>query len=255
MTISDFNQLVEDDYNSKKLHERNEQWYPLIKYNTAYGRDIDLSGIKILSVGLNPSLTVPAILDIHVLLGLDPEDYKNGLISGLQRYDKYMERTEEIDQELIKYQYRLKYESPILYFKHLDDFFNEVGYDFKSEVFHYDFIPIRETKSRKIIKRVKANQANNDLMFTAIQHFERIVQIVDPRLIFVFNAQVSSLLRSHAIVTKEPHQYQNFGCYQMKGNAVPVLLANQLSGGATSIIYREMLQWMAKQLLASYGLV
>ena len=52
MTIKDFNKQIEEDY--KDINEKNDSWYPLMKYDENYGVSKSLEDVKFLSIGLNP---------------------------------------------------------------------------------------------------------------------------------------------------------------------------------------------------------
>ena len=184
---------------------------------------------KILSLGLNPSLT---------------EEFKRELtLRNLKSLDKAEKHSKII--ALIAYQNELKKgQKQIQYFKNLDFFFKGIekeGYNsFEKNVFHYDLYQIRDTNSKKIISEIKG-----DLMLDVLTHLELVVYELNPKIIFVFNAMVSNILKTNFLTNGEIDK--NEGCYFY--NDIPVILANQLSGGATSNVYRDMLIWNANRII------
>jgi len=80
-----------------------------------------------------------------------------------------------------------------------------------------------------------------------INQFKLVIDEVKPKIIFVFNAYVSDLLKRDGDFLKEAQIDDELGCHLY--NDIPIVLANQLSGGATSIVYRDILIWNTKRIL------
>ena len=80
-----------------------------------------------------------------------------------------------------------------------------------------------------------------------INQFKLVIDEVKPKIIFVFNAYVSDLLKRDVDFLKEAQIDDELGCHLY--NDIPIVLANQLSGGATSIVYRDILIWNTKRIL------
>lgn len=195
---------------------------------------------KILSLGLNPSLTdtFKDVLKKRKLTLLDIQKSKN------------TEREKKIEA-LIDYQAELKFGlneiKPIPYFNHLANFFSQFkkkGYNnFKENVYHYDLCKIRNTDSKKVISKLK----DEALLFEALCQLELVINELNPEIIFVFNAAVSKLLKEQQLFFKNQKIDELDGCYYYKN--IPVILANQLSGGATSTVYKEILIWNANRII------
>ena len=82
-------------------------------------------------------------------------------------------------------------------------------------------------------------------------HLLKIIDIVKPEIIFVFNAFLSKLLIENDFFSIKKIDKAN-GCYFLKGSHEfypKIILANQLSGGATSIVYRDLLVWNTQRIL------
>ena len=198
------------------------------------------NGQKVLSIGLNPSM---------------PENIKN----FLEKYNlkvkgfKDLSDNEQISKidEVIAYQRLLKYEDggkkKMRYFIELDKFFKELQYegfnDFQEDVYHYDLYQKRNTASRE----VKIDLRDKKLVTELINQFKLVIDEVKPKIIFVFNAYVSDLLKRDGDFLKEAKIDDELGCHLY--NDIPIVLANQLSGGATSIVYRDILIWNTKRIL------
>lgn len=190
----------------------------------------------ILSLGLNPSLT---------------QNFKKELEARSLDL-KSFEKASPADQkakiaEAVNYQKELKYgKDSIQYFKLQERFFEEVGVDFRKNVFHYDLYQNRETNSKAVLKLLKSDK---ELTGELISQLEDAILLVNPKLILVFNAAVSKLLKESDQFFKDSETGLDpeMGCYFY--NETPILLANQLSGGATSIVYRDILVWLTKKIL------
>lgn len=229
MTIIEFNKMVEKEYVKKDISLSSKAAYPLMKYDEDYDSDEKpFEKIKFLSVGLNPSLTSDAEIELNKILSQ----------TSTNRVKK-----------LTEYQYKLKYVEPyqIPYFKLIDAFFTEISGNkstFKDNVFHYDFCQLRETNSKEIKPTIRRNY---DVL---LDHFFKIIDITQPKVIFIFNGFLSSLLlEKGCFVQNEPDKDE--GCYLIKGKEAvcKVVLSNQLSGGATSIVHRKFLIWHCSKLI------
>ena len=190
----------------------------------------------ILSLGLNPSLTRKFEKKLAAI-GLELEPFEKA--SSAEQKIKIV--------EAIKYQNELKYsDDSIQYFKLLKRFFKEVDVDFEKTVFHYDLYQNRETNSKEVLKELKKDK---NLTQELISQLKEVIAIVNPELILVFNASVSKLLKESDAFFKntEIRLDPEMGCYHY--NKTPIVLANQLSGGATSVVYRDILVWMTKKIL------
>jgi len=190
----------------------------------------------ILSIGLNPSLTK----------GFDKTLGNRGLDMNSFKKASSSEQKTKI-AETINYQKELKYgDASIQYFKLQKSFFEEVGVNFEKNVFHYDLYQNRETDSKKVLKELKIEK---DLTQELIHQLKEVIELVNPKIILVFNASVSKLLKESDLFFKNTEKSLDIesGCYHY--NETPVVLANQLSGGATSVVYRDILVWMTKKIL------
>lgn len=229
MTIKQFNEIVQKDYIDKDIYHSSKESYPLMKYDEEYGGDEKpFEKITFLSVGLNPSLTDKA----------------------REELDKILSQTSTNRvKELTDYQYKLKYSEQIQYFKQIDNFFTEISgksTTFKDNVFHYDFCQLRKTDSKEIKSTIKEKYE------ILSDHLLKIIEVVNPKVVFIFNGFLSSLLlEKGCFVEDEPDKDE--GCYFIKGkeNKYKVVLSNQLSGGATSKVHRKFLIWHSKKLLNS----
>ena len=116
---------------------------------------------------------------------------------------------------------------------------------FKDHVFHYDFCQLRLTDSQKINPIVSIHYK------LLSDHLRDIINLVNPEVIIVFNAWLAKLLRENDFFSAKEID-KNSGCYFLKGksNTTPkIILANQLSGGATSTVYRELMVWNVQRIL------
>ena len=91
----------------------------------------------------------------------------------------------------------------------------------------------------------------NDKYKYFVNHFNKIIEVVNPDVIFVFNASLSRLLIEKDFFSSKNIDKEK-GCYFLKdkpGSSPKVILANQLSGGATSSVYKELLIWNANRII------
>jgi hypothetical protein len=191
---------------------------------------------KVISVGLNPSLT---------------EKFSNELESKKLTVEHF-EKANEIEkaakiENCIEYQSQLKYGiNQIPYFKLLKSFFKDIGYNqFEKEVFHYDLYQKRVTDSKIIKHDFEKDKA---LIDELVNHLRFVINKIEPEIIIILNAYVANLIKDKTDFLKEPKQLDaELGCYFHNGT--PVILANQLSGGATSSVYRDILIWKIKRIL------
>ena len=229
MTTKEFNKIVEKDYLDKDLYLPSKELYPIMKYDEEYGtKKKSFEKIKFLSVGLNPSLT---------------DDAKDDL-------DKILSQTSANRvKDLTDYQSKLKYVKPhqIQYFKLIDAFFTEItshNSTFIENVFHYDFCQLRHTDSKDIKPIISKNYS------LLLEHFLKFIDMTQPKIIFIFNGFLSSLLLEKDCFGKQEPDKEE-GCYFIKGkeDLCKVVLSNQLSGGATSKVHRKLLIWQSKKLI------
>ena len=196
-----------------------------------------LNSYKILSLGLNPSLTNSAIEELQE---------KKLLIKNFKTAEK-KKRNILIDA-IITNQKKLKYgENQIPYFRSLEKFFKNLdeGYNnFINEVFHYDLCQIRQTDSKVVVKQITEDPLLLDYL---IKQLEFVIKILKPKIILVFNASVSKILKQRISFFSDRNLNHEHGCYFYK--TTPVICANQLSGGATSGVYRDILIWNCNRLI------
>ena len=198
------------------------------------------TGQKVLSIGLNPSMPE------NIMNFLEKHNLK---VKGFE----YLSDTEQKDKidKVIAYQKSLKYENDgkkkMKYFNELDKFFKELeqkGFnDFQEDVYHYDLYQKRNTASEE----VKIELKDNLLVTALINQTKQVIEELKPKIIFVFNAYVSDLLKKEGGFLKEAQINHELGCHLYK--EIPLVLANQLSGGATSIVYKDILIWNTKRIL------
>jgi hypothetical protein len=191
-----------------------------------------------LSIGLNPSLTNAACLKLD-----DKELW-------LEHFIKSDDTARNLKiQEVVNLQKTFKSsEKKIPYFKLLNTFFEEVGYpNFDESVYHYDLYQKRITNSKDVINHFSEEK---HLLPELIRQLESVIEQVQPKIIFVFNATVSKLLKEKNFFSAN-YLDEELGCYFKKD--IPVILANQLSGGATSAIYRDILIWKTKRIIKKIG--
>lgn len=251
MTIKEINELIENEYIQENIHNVHDDWFPLMKYDEDYGVSKSFDDIKIVTLGLNPSLTEKfAKIIHHEILEIEKHfSFKNESKYGVERYEAYSKNKAAVTKKLIEYQSRLKYseKEQIPYFKHLKSFIEGINKEisFKDHVFHYDFCQLRHTNSKEMTNILKDNYK----YFS--NHFNKIIEVVNPDVIFVFNASLSSLLIEKDFFSSKNID-KEIGCYFLKekhGSSPKVILANQLSGGATSAVYKELLIWNANRIL------
>jgi hypothetical protein len=251
-SISDFNSFLEKDY--KSLNQSSDSWYPIMYYD----EDIDLEKKRYMTLGINPSLTVNAkkhinkkILEIeeYSVKYEKKEDEKDNC--GNLRFDKFSRKKDYYKKQLITYQKELKYsKKPISYFKTLDHFFQAVKIDFKEDVFHYDFCQRRNTDSVTIGEWLSKNKYSN--FNRLIHHIDQIVQLIQPEYVFIFNALLVEMLMEKKFFDKNLDLKKIGKDFQLYNEYInddgvctrkdtKFIIGNQLSGGATSRVYRANL--------------
>jgi hypothetical protein len=225
--MNDINKKIIDFYineNQLKDHKYIPMFYdsPSVKH-------------RVLSIGLNPSLTDNIIKDL---------DDKELTLEHFQKSNETLKISKI--QEAINFQKALKYEQKkIIYFKLLEQFFENVGYpNFEESVYHYDLYQKRHTDSEVVKKEFFKNK---QLLPELITHLELIISELKPEIIFVFNAFVADKIKETKFLNNPKELDTELGCYFHKD--IPVILANQLSGGATSSVYRDILVWHTKRIL------
>mgnify|MGYP001223605262 FL=1 len=250
--ISDFNSLLDDDY--KSLNQSSDSWYPIMYYDET----IDLEKKRFITVGINPSLTVNAkkyinkkILKIneYSVKYEKKEDEKDNC--GNLRFDKFSSNKDFYKKELINYQKEIKYsKKPISYFKFLDYFFQAVKIDFEEDVFHYDFCQRRNTDSVTIGEWLSKNKYSN--FNRLIHHLDQIIQLIQPKYVFIFNASLVEMLMEKNFFDKNLDLKKIGKDFQLYNEYInddgvctrkdtKFIIGNQLSGGATSRVYRANL--------------
>lgn len=243
-TIKEINELIESEYIHENIQNINDNWFPLMKYDEDYGVSKSFDAIQFLIVGLNPSLTNKFAEHIHSTIFEIEDKFDPMSNHDYGRKKIYLKNKEEITKKLIDYQALLKYDSKerIPYFKQIENFFIEIESktSFKENIFHYDFCQLRHTDSNGIKKTIEDNYE------ILAKHLDNIIELVQPKIIFVFNGALSKLLKDNNFFSSV-NLDSELGCYFHKD--IPVILANQLSGGATSSVYREMLIWNTKRIL------
>ena len=262
-TIADFNSFLDNEY--KDLNPCKENWYPIMYYDET----IDLSKKRYMTVGINPSLTVKAKKYINKQI-FDIKDYKDDYKKKVDEEDNYGElRYKKFWNSNIKYQKRLidfqnllksnlKAEKdiyykkfPINYFKKLEEFFMAIDKDFKQDIFHYDFCQLRETDSISIGEWLSEN--NFSKFNQLLTHLDKIIELIQPEYVFIFNASLVEMLMENnffhccnheALYGKDHFQFYNeFMNYDgvCTRKDTKFIIGNQLSGGATSRVYRANL--------------
>lgn len=243
-TIKEINELIESEYIHENIQNINDNWFPLMKYDEDYGVSKSFDAIQFLIVGLNPSLTNKFAEHIHSTIFEIEDKFDPMSNHDYGRKKIYLKNKAEITKKLIDYQALLKYDSKerIPYFKQIENFFIEIESktSFKENIFHYDFCQLRHTDSNGIKKTIEDNYE------ILAKHLDNIIELVQPKIIFVFNGALSKLLKDNNFFSSV-NLDSELGCYFHKD--IPVILANQLSGGATSSVYREMLIWNTKRIL------
>ena len=256
-SISDFNSILDKNY--QDLNKKSERWYPIMYYN----EDVAIENKNYITMGINPSLTDNAKLVINNdIFDIKPFNVEfDG--KGVERFNKFNSNKKSRKEELIKFQHKLKYDSnyQIKYFKKLNQFFKSVGKNFEKDVFHYDFCQLRNTASGDIKKWIKKNDNYYNLL---CKHFDLITELINPDYIFIFNATVREILMknnfceferiNHDIRSKDDFEYYNEFMDDngvCKRNGTKFIIGNQLSGGATSRVYRANLIANVRRLLNS----
>ena len=190
---------------------------------------------SVLTIGLNPSLTNAAVKELN---------QKELMLANFENANETVKISKI--QEAINLQKTLKYnENQIPYFMLLERFFKEVGYpNFEESVYHYDLYQKRLTASEEVKKELLKNK---QLLPELISHLELVIAELQPKIIFVFNAFVADNIKKSKFLNNPKELDPELGCYFHKD--IPVILANQLSGGATSSVYRDILVWHTKRIL------
>lgn len=240
-SISDFNSFLDEDY--KSLNQSSESWYPIMYYN----EDINLKDKNYMTIGINPSLTKNAKKYINEILEINQSNNNK----GIDRFNSFRNDKARKIKELINYQHELKYNKQITYFKTIDQFFESVGKDFKRDVFHYDFCQLRNTDSCTVREWIFQNNHLNKL----VEHLDKILNLVKPKYVFIFNATLVKILmeKKESFFERKNHglkklgkdfyfynEYINDDCVCTR-NDIKFIIGNQLSGGATSRVYRANL--------------
>jgi hypothetical protein len=253
-SISDFNSDLDKGY--EDLNKKSEGWYPIMYYD----ENIVLEDKNYITIGINPSLTDNAKLAINDIFDIKPFNVEfDG--KGDERFNKFNSKKIRKKEELIKYQHKLKYDSnyQIKYFNELNQFFQSVGKNFEEDVFHYDFCQLRNTASGDIKDWIKKNDNYYNLLCT---HFDLIIKLINPDYIFIFNATLIEILMEKGFFKKRKNKIKDkkhFEYYNefMDDNGVckrkktKFIVGNQLSGGATSRVYRANLIANVRRLLNS----
>lgn len=242
--IKEINKLIESDYDREQIKIVSTSWFPLMKYDEKYDNAKSFEAIQYLVLGLNPSLTNKFSEHIHSTIFKIKDQFDPKSNHDFGRKTIYQNNEENFTKKLVDYQAKLKYDEKeqIAYFTQLEKFFNdfENNTSFKENVFHYDFCQLRHTDSNKIKKIIQNNYK------ILIKHFESIIDIAQPKMIFIFNATLVKLLKDNNYFTSN-NLDPELGCYFYKN--IPAILANQLSGGATSSVYRELLIWNVNRII------
>ena len=259
--IYNFNSILEKDYDD--LNTKSKSWYPLIYYN----ENIVFEDKNYITMGINPSLTDEAKTEINKIFEIKDFDVKvDG--KGEERFNKF-NSNRQIKNKLIEFQNKLKYddEDQIEYFKTLEYFFKSVCKNFKKDVFHYDFYQKRNTVSEDIKKEIKIKGTYEKFCI----HFDEIAKLIKPDYIFIFNATlfkilimrdffekrvnlVGSINNRRDMIDKDDFQYYNEFMDDngvCERNGMKFIVGNQLSGGATSRVYRANLIANVRRLLKS----
>lgn len=246
-SILDFNSFLDEEY--KYLNQPSDSWYPIMYYD----EDTNLKDKKYMTTGINPSLTENAKHYINEIFEIDISNTNNDN-KGEERFNKFRnDKTRKI-KDLVNYQHNLKYYNQIIYFKTIDKFFESVDRNFKKDVFHYDFCQLRNTDSGNVNNWLQINKYSN--FNRLIIHFDQIIQLIQPDYIFIFNASLVEMLMEneffHRRTQKNPHRKSNKNHFQYYNefmdddgicirNNTKFIIGNQLSGGATSRVYRANL--------------
>ena len=183
---------------------------------------------KILSIGLNPSLTIEFFKSLPIKTNIG----------------SYADK--QVD-ELVEFQKRLKFGAEqIEYFRQQHIFFRDLDdkLQIEEEVFHYDLMQMRHTNAKGAL-RLFEDKHDKRLRANAVADLKFVVDSLQPKIIFVFNAAVARLFSENSDELYSKYDSKN-GCYDFAG--IPLILANQLSGGATSRVFRELLLWNSRRI-------
>jgi len=254
-SITEFNLYLDKEY--EDLNKKSESWYPIMYYN----ENINVASKNYMTIGINPSLTDEAKLIINDILEIEQFNVEvDG--KGVDRHNKFNNKRKNIITKLIAYQNKLKFslgsqKFQIQYFKTLHQFFKSIGKNFESDVFHYDFCQLRNTDSGDIKQWLKQKDNYNLLC----KHFDMISKFINPEYIFIFNATLLEILMENDFFDRKKNNtkskkhfdfYNDFMdddgiCHR---RTLKFIIANQLSGGATSRVYRANLVANVKRLLS-----
>ena len=89
---------------------------------------------------------------------------------------------------------------------------------------------------------------------TFVKHLKLVIDVINPELIFIFNASLARLLKDNDFFTSQTLDKEK-GCYFLKHNLqskTKIILANQLSGGATSTVYRDLIVYNVQRILNTF---
>jgi hypothetical protein len=193
LTIKEINEIIEREYNQENIQNVHNNWFPLMKYDEEYGVSKSFNEIEFLVVGLNPSLTTKFAEHIHSTIFEIEDIFDPKSNHDYGRKEIYLNNKAAITKKLIDYQALLKYDSKerIPYFKQLENFFIEIENktSFKENIFHYDFCQLRHTDSNGIKKTIEDNYE------ILAKHLDTIIEVVQPKIIFVFNGTLAKLLK------------------------------------------------------------
>lgn len=184
----------------------------------------------ILYVGLNPSFDLKAIKRYDSRLNRE-DFYFSNLLENKKRE---VVLNAKIDR-LINIQNELKnHETGIAYFRTLNDFHNKIESTFIFQ--HIDLFQFRGTNQRevKIILKGESNIYRKE----GLELFDLLIKIINPKIIIVFNAYASSILKKHWALYRKKNDF----FYTKPNDKTIVYLGAQLSGGVTSIYDRERLE-------------
>jgi hypothetical protein len=182
-----------------------------------------------LYVGLNPSFDLNAIQRYDSRLNSE-DFYFSNLFKNKKRE---VVLNAKIDR-LINIQNELKnHETGIAYFRTLIDFHNKIESTFIFQ--HIDLFQFRSTNQRKV--KILLKDESNNCRREGLELFDLLIKIINPKIIIVFNAYASSILKKHWALYRKKNDF----FYTKPNDKTIIYLAAQLSGGVTSIYDRERL--------------
>jgi hypothetical protein len=254
MMVKQFNLEVEEQCLQSGIQLAGKDWYPLMKYDEEYGESRSFDAIDFVSVGLNPSLTDQFARKIREIILGPHHPNVDAMSCGATLQSHYFDNRDALTGKLIEFQRSLKYKpselgkpnSQIPYFRSLDRFFENLrgANCFEHNVFHYDFCQLRCTNAKEVQPVIEKHYEMLE------SHFLKVLELTNPKIVFIFNAYLSNLLVNKNLFTRRC--LDNDGCYYLKGNdgLMPkFILANQLTGGATSKAYSDLLIWHSKRIV------